>query len=216
MISHQHKCIFVEVPRTGSTSVRKIVGKSKTPHLNIWQIRNELRHTWSHDSRFLGRMGSLISLLGSEQKRIDRGDRIFDSYYKFGFVRNPWDRVVSLYLRNKREHIRASMQFNEFVERIEYSSATCYHPVPHRNQLDWFVNPDGEVMVDFIGRFERISEDWATVSRHLGLESSKLPHKNKKTGGEKHYTEWYTPHTIDCIRRKFSVDIDYFEYDFES
>lgn len=215
MISHKHKCIFVEVPRTGSTSVRKLIGKPKTPHLNICQIRSELCNHWSHDSRFSGRLKSLASLLRPEAARVEAGEQIFRSYFKFGFVRNPWDRVVSLYMRPTCEQMRARIGFDTFVENIEFSSATCQHPVPHRNQLDWFVDPDGEVMVNFIGRFERLNEDWEVISQRIGLAGQRLPHKNKKVGDKKHYTEWYTPKTIDLIRRKFSVDIEYFEYDFE-
>ena len=49
MRSHQHKCIFkVEVPKTGSTSVRAILGKAWKPHLNLWQIRDHMENYWTH------------------------------------------------------------------------------------------------------------------------------------------------------------------------
>jgi hypothetical protein len=215
MISHSKKCIFVEVPRTGSTSVRNLIGMSATPHLNIWQIRSQMCGQWSHEQRFLPRLYSAFNLLRSEAKRIEAGERRFYAYYKFGFVRNPWDRVVSLYFRPQRESLRERMSFEDFVMSIKYSSATCYHPVPHRNQLDWFVNPDGEVLVDFIGRFERIEEDWSKIAAQLGLQGLRLPHKNQKLGSRKHYSEMYTrPEMIEAVREVFRVDIEAFNYEF--
>jgi hypothetical protein len=83
------------------------------------------------------------------------GRKQFETYFKFGFVRNPWDRIVSLYERKEVGQLRDKMTFEQFVDWIQYSSATCIHSAPHRYQLDWFVDHNGNVLADFIGKFER-------------------------------------------------------------
>src|SRR6266852_317995 len=212
MISHQHKCIFVEVPKTGSTSVRAILGKAWKPHLNLWEIKNLMESYWTHFGGRKNRILECLYLALSKERRLEIGQRQFDSYFKFGFVRNPWDRVVSLYERTEAQQMRNEMTFTEFVEWIEYSSSTCVHSSPHRYQLDWFVDPNGKVLANFIGRFERLDEDWAYVAQKLGIKES-LAHR-RASFRTRHYTEYYNTRTRELIAQKFKVDIERFGYEF--
>ena len=188
MISDKLKCIFVEVPKTGTTSIRKIIGDPekphRKPHMNIYQIARETQ----------------------KEK--------FYAYFKFGFVRNPWDRAVSLYERREGLQLKSKMTFDEFIEWMKFSSCTCVHPVPHRYQLDWFVSPHGDVIVDFIGKFENLQDDWERVALKLGI-NRELPKINVNPVKRRHYTEYYSDKTKKIISERFSVDIEYFGYEFE-
>jgi Sulfotransferase family len=212
MISHKYKCIFVEVPKTGTTSIRSLIGSPPVPHLDIWQIAFNMQHYWTSYGGAANRLMSSLYLLLPPKKRIEIGKKTFDAYFKFGFVRNPWDRVVSLYLRNEGLEMKEKMTFEEFVDWIKYSSSTCVIPGPHTNQLDWFVDPHGNVIVDFIGKFENMRSDWKIVADRLGLPGE-LPHK-RKNRDRKHYAEYYSEKTKQIIANKFKVDIEYFQYTF--
>jgi hypothetical protein len=212
VISHKHKCIFVEVPKTGSTSVRGILGKAWKPHLNLWQIKNHMETYWTHYGGRKNRILESLYLMLPKERRMEIGRKQFETYFKFGFVRNPWDRVVSLYERTEALQLRDKMNFEEFVDWIQYSSSTCVHSSPHRYQLDWFVDPNGNVLADFIGKFEHLDEDWAFVAQNLGI-AEMLPHRRANPRA-RHYTEYYTPRTRDIIANKFKVDIDRFGYEF--
>ena len=216
MISHKFKCIFVEVPKTGSTSIRKIIGSPKKPHLSISQIRYEMhRHRSATGTGAMSWIQSKAYFFLPEAKRYAIGENQFCSYFKFGFVRNPWDRVVSLYRRKEGLQMQEKMTFEEFVTWIKYSSSTCVHPTPHVNQLDWLVDSHGNVLVDFIGRFETLQADWEAISKKIGAKST-LPHykKNTEKDNKKHYTEWYSKKTKDIVEAKFRTDIEYFGYTF--
>jgi hypothetical protein len=212
MISHKHKCIFVEVPKTGSTSVRGILGKAWKPHLNLWEIKNLMESYWTHFGGRKNRILECLYLTLSKERRMEIGRKQFDSYFKFGFVRNPWDRVVSLYERAEALQLKEEMTFDEFVNWIQYSSSTCVHSSPHRYQLDWFVDPNGRILADFIGRFERLDADWAFIAQKLGVAVT-LPHRRVNPRA-RHYTEYYTAKTREIIAAKFKVDIDHFGYEF--
>ena len=167
---------------------------------------------WTQRGGRKNRILEYLYLALPRERRIEIGRRQFNSYFKFGFVRNPWDRVVSLYERTEAQQMKDQMSFTEFVEWIQYSSSTCIHSSPHRYQLDWFVDPDGKVLADFIGRFERLEEDWAFVARKLGITET-LPHWKLNTR-TRHYTEYYSARTKEIIAAKFKVDIDQFGYEF--
>lgn len=208
MISEKHKCIFIEVPKTASTSIRHILGHPRKPHLDVLQTRQELE-SLLHLSYLYDRPDEVWD----PQKVRALADSIFRQYFKFGFVRDPWDRTVSLYERQEGIQLSKRMSFEEFVSWITYSSDTCIHPTRHKNQLDWFTDRNGTILVDFIGRFERLEEDWKKVCEQLGIEAS-LPHANKSNVQRRHYTEYYSKKTRDIIAEKFRVDIEHFGYEF--
>ena len=213
MISHKYKCIFVEVPKTGSTSIRAILGKAYIPHLNLVEIKTLMENSWTQFGGRTNRIrGALYQLLPQERK-IDIGRRQFESYFKFGFVRNPWDRVVSLYERIEPIQMKDKMSFDEFVDWIQFSSATCTHSSPHRYQLDWFLDGSGNMLADFIGRFERLDQDWAFVADKLGITEKTLPHARENPRA-RHYTEYYNGRTREIIAQKFRIDIEHFGYEF--
>lgn len=212
MVSDKYKCIFVEVPKTGSTSVRAILGPALKPHLNLWEIKTLMESYWPVRADGMARWREVAYLALPKRRRAEIGGRKFREYFKFGFVRNPWDRMVSLYERKEATEMRTRMTFAEFVRWIEYSSATCVHSSPHRYQLDWFVDPDGNVLADFIGRFEKLKSDWRVVADKLGI-AGELPHVRENPRA-RHYTEYYDEETRELVRRKFRVDIERFEYEF--
>ena len=213
MISHKHKCIFVEVPKTGSTSIRAMLGKAYIPHLNLVEIKTLMENSWTQFGGRTNRIRAALYQLLPRERKIEIGRRQFESYFKFGFVRNPWDRVVSLYERTEPIQMKDKMSFDEFVEWIQFSSATCIHSSPHRYQLDWFLDGSGNMLADFIGRFECLERDWAVVADKLGITEKTLLHA-RENPRVRPYTEYYTARTRDLIAQKFKIDIEHFGYDF--
>ena len=181
--------------------------------MDLSEIKKLLETSWTPYDGVRNRALEYLYLTRSRKRRIEIGREKFDTYFKFGFVRNPWDRVVSLYERTEGLQMKDKMTFDQFVDWIQYSSSTCIHSSPHRYQLDWFVDGSGTLLADFIGRFEKLESDWATVAQKLGL-TERLPHR-RANPRSRHYTDYYTPRTREVIANKFKVDIDYFGYEFD-
>jgi len=192
MISLQPRFIFVKVPKTAGTSMARALKSDhvikppediRKPHISILEIRDGMK------------------------------DIRIEDFFKFGFVRNPWDRVVSLYNRTEGRQMRDKMTFDEFVAWIQNNSDTSIFTSRHKHQLDWFSDENGEVLVDFIGKFEHLERDWKYVCEQLGI-SIDLPHIRKNAQNTQHYTEYYSDKTKAIIEQKFRLDIEYFGYSF--
>lgn len=215
MICRKYKCIFIGVPKTGSTSIGKIIGYPPKPHLDISEIETKLKTCFPFDSfRGYRYVNGAYQKMMPQREIQKRGENIFQNYFKFGFVRNPWSRTVSLYLRNEGLQLKDKMSFEEFVDWIQYSSDTCKFPSEKKNQLDWFKNKQGEIAVDYIGKFETLEEDWEVISKKMGIKKT-IPHENQNSlSSKKHYSEYYNSKTKEIIRQKFNVDVEHFEYSF--
>lgn len=140
--------------------------------------------------------------------------------FSFAIVRNPWDLMVSSYhwwleKADRWERFRASAQ----EIRTLGSFAGFMNSVYGREQInehrgsfcDWICDHDQEVLVDFIGRFERLDEDWAVIAKRLGI-TAQLSHRNRGNRGP--YRAYYTRATRDLVTRRFAWAIDRFEYRF--
>jgi hypothetical protein len=76
------------------------------------------------------------------------------------------------------------------------------------------VDDKGEVIVDFIGRYENLQKDWNVVCEKIGI-CEKLPWINKRRN-KKSYTEFYDDKTMNIVYEMYKKDIEYFEYGFDS
>ena len=144
------------------------------------------------------------------------GPEMWRAYFKFAFVRNPWDRLVSWYHmctqraaeNNFSRYIKENAPtFDDFVIKTTTGIAekTTY------NQLDYVTDENGVVMLDFVGRYETLHEGLAIVKVRLNL-SFELPHVNKSD--HKNYREYYTNETREIVAQRFARDVRYFGYDF--
>ena len=78
--------------------------------------------------------------------------------------------------------------------------------------LPYLTNKQGEIVTDFIGRFETLQKDFNTICDKIGAPNQKLQHKNKTD--HNHYTEYYDEESLGIVGDKFKEDIEIFGYRF--
>lgn len=158
------------------------------------------------------------SLPDCKEIRRIREDKL-EEYFKFSFVRNPWDKMVSLYFsffRRKEGPTRkartdkilrnlfgkTNMPFHEFIRT--FPKLKDHHWAQHSDYLEGFE-------LDFIGRFENFAEDLLIVQEEIGVQLKPV-HRHKTD--HKKYTEYYTPGLVDIVAEAFPDDIERFGYEF--
>lgn len=160
--------------------------------------------------------------VSAETYRVTNPDK-FGTYFKFAFVRNPFDRLFSSYafLRQggmNHDDARFAGQkvvpFDNFEHFLTEGFARDVETrawVHFRPQKDFVCDPSGRNLMDYTGRFERIAEDYAAIASRLGKPEN-LPISNKSDRGD--YRDVYSPTMLKIARRYFAEDLTIFGYDF--
>jgi len=176
MLSHEHKCIFVHIPKAAGISIEQV-------------FLDALGLDFAHrDSLLLGianRDGKGPKILShlTAREYVECGyvsQGTFDAYFKFTFVRNPYDRVYSFY---KYLGYARLVSFETFI----------LHELPRLfgdPRLDYFIKPmssyvydeSGTRFVDYVGKLETIDEDFGQVARRLNLGDVRVQNLNDSSG----------------------------------
>ncbi|KPA18985.1 Carbohydrate sulfotransferase, 8-13 [Candidatus Magnetomorum sp. HK-1] len=205
LISHLLKCIFIHIPKTGGSSMDRVLQKADPKAI---RIINDLPATYQLPK---GKHCFAIDLKKYFQKEI------WDNYFKFAFIRNPFERLVSWYhmcvQRPDEEYrkyvLKNTINFEDFIKKI--NSFTGRAEMISYNQTDYTVDYEQKNILDFIGRFENIKEDFEYVSERIGIDV-KLIHFNKSD--HKHYRNYYSENTKIIVEEIFKKDFDHFNFSY--
>ena len=134
--------------------------------------------------------------------------------FRFCFVRNPWDRTFSHYrYRVRKGRIDEESHRDSFEAWLRYEFQERRRAKNNlRPQLHWIRNTEGVVDMSFIGRFERLQEDFAHICDHFQIQAS-LPHK-LASHPKLDYRDQYTEEMAAIVQEFFREDIEYFGYRF--
>jgi hypothetical protein len=148
----------------------------------------------------------------------------FRSYYKFSFIRNPWDRLASTYFFLQRggmdpqdaawaeANLKDYPTFESFVKG--WLTEDAIHTWIHFRPQHYFIcDEEGRVKMDFVGRVENMDADFAEVADKLGCKRQ-LARVN--VGIHDHYSRYYNDTTREIVARVYARDIELFGYQFET
>ena len=194
IISPKYKFVFVLSEKTGCTSIFNVLENIDDTKKIVGEIVPK-----NHNNYLYSKHTSCSEFQNNHSE--------FNDYFKFAFVRNPWDRVVSWYnfsMKIKNPDKDRNITGKDFLSFIlEFQNIWGNE---QQNQYNF------TECCDFIGRFENLQDDFNTICDKIGILQQKLPHKNKTK--HKCYTEYYDEETKQIIAEVFAKDIEYFNYEF--
>lgn len=146
-------------------------------------------------------------------------EEFYNGLFKFAVVRNPWDLQVSSFHHVRRERpdmLNGITDFNEYLKyKFDPERIFFYHiDITNKLQTDHLVDLKGNLIVDFVGRFERLTEDAEIIRDRIGLTKLNLRHKRVATDRDRDYRAYYSDESIELIASRYERDIQMLEYQF--
>ncbi len=204
IISHKHKFIFFAIPKTGTHSVRQALREHLGPE-DLEQVGLFVQKRFS----FPELKDFISGHVSARQIRPAVGDAIFNSYFKFAFVRNPFDRFVSYCSFMSRDNGAFLAQPKAFMKHV----ITQVKPVDHllyRPQSYFVVDDADRLAIDFVGRNESMQDSYNEICRKLGIPTAQLGVVNSSQ--HRPYMEYYDEETYSLVADLYGKDIDIFGY----
>jgi hypothetical protein len=215
LLSRSHSFIFFHVAKVGGISIRHVL-KPYTCEPEHFKINRPPRQIKGKPNRLYAIWESALIHATVKQTQTALPSE-FNTFYKFAFVRNPWDWQVSMYhfLLKQPDNHRYQMikEFGSFKQYMQWV-VNEDRPFPKgatKLQSTMLIGADGKIAVDKIGRFETLAEDFQTIGESLGIQVT-LPKLNYSL--HTRYQDYYDTATKHLVEKHFSKDIELFEYTF--
>ena len=219
------KFIYLKPSRTAGTSIfRGVLEKNEDLQVKLLRDNNPYRDLFNPNAFHKARIHSFeLMQKDSSFNKVPEwvenltDDDIKHNYFVFTFVRNPFEKIVSCY-RYLGELVGAT-SFENFLED-KLLDDDGYFTNGHWLPYHYYVECDGEIFTDFIGRFENLHHDWDFIQDKLSLSNSWnrviLPHLGETSWAQGNYSyrEYYTDYTIDIVSDIYRRDLELFGYGF--
>ena len=225
IISHRYKFIFIKTVKTAGTSLEIALSKYCGPHDIISPLveEDELKrkalgyppaqnyfvpiHEYSlRDIIRRVRYRNRLRYFNHASARYIRSHvarDIWNSYFKFCFERDPWDKFMSWYYWEYREE-----------PRPDISSLIQSDRLNRLRDMGWgLYTDDSRVIVDRVYTFEDMENALTDISERLGLDEwPSLPHAKGNFRKNKSFTELMSETDKKRIEEVFSQEIEMFGY----
>ena len=208
IVSHRHRFIFFAVPRTGTHAIRTALG----PVLgeDDWQ-QQSLTEQVRLPVPALARFNHGHLMLRQVQERLP--PTVWRDYFKFAFVRNPYDRFVSVCAMLNKRNPGYRGRETAFMKRA-LTLPRFRQRVLVRPQVEMLVDETGKLGMDYVGRYETLQQGFGEVCRQIGIAEVDL----KRSNASEHdgYAGYYDHELLAAVTTFYRRDFDALGYEIAS
>lgn len=207
LVSHKKRFIYIKNVKVAGTSIEAYFDKYCIPVEKDYKQNHSVSYIESPYGIRTGRMKMENTPIINHSSAIDIkkyiGDNQFNSYFKFCVIRNPYDKMVSLYFFTKNWKKEHNLTFKDFCKEYDCKNIDRYYI-------------DGESCIDFYIRFEYLLEDLEELCKILDIEFQKeeLQHYKSEFREKKPYQEFYNEETREIVYNKHREEFEKFNYSF--
>ena len=232
IVSDEHRFVFLANHKVATTSI--LISLLPLFDFDDVEVENfddpERGPTFKHNGIPIGDVHGLFNERAQINKAhflAGRGNK-YHRYFKFTFVRNPWDRLVSCYVSKLVEggtglkmgmygdvRLRRDMTFKEFAEAVcRIPDEVANHHFRSQHVTVCEDGPEKTVLADFVGRFERLEDDFRLVTERIGLEAGLAHAGRSQSRNSQSYRDFYDGKLARMVGERYREDADLFGYSF--
>lgn len=206
IVSHQHRFVFAAIPKTGTHSVRQALREHMSAD-DLEQVGLFVNKRFPFEELAAIRHGHITLA----QVRPYLGEEAFAGYFKFAFVRNPFDRFVSYCAFMTRENGAFERNPRQVMHRMLFELRPMHH-VLFQPQHTFVTDEAGQLLADHVGRVEEMQSSYDAICARIGVPSAALGQVNSSRRGD--YRGYYTPELVDGVAQLYQRDLELFGYQF--
>ena len=205
IVSFARKFIFVAIPKTGTHAVRQALREHLGPD-DIEQVG-----LFVHKRLPIPELAALEhGHLSLRQLRPHLPPEQFDGFFKFAFVRNPFDRFISYCAFMTREG--GQFEQNPHGVMRHFIDNPQWEHVLFQPQHTFVTGADGQLLTDYLGRVEEMQDSYDEAAKRIGIPSRPLERVNASS--RRDYRDYYDRALIDGVAKLYARDLEYFGYEF--
>ncbi len=204
IISEKLGVIFVHIPRTGGWSIAYQLSK-------MAENDQDYSPTSRPESSYYP---GLFRHASAAQIKAAIDPDLWARCFKFAFVRNPWDRLASIYAYKLKNH-GVNVSFGEWLESYGGQGPYMDFETEARTQRDFLHDAEGNLLVDYVGRFETLPADVDAIMDRL--RPSETLHRHLNESVRRHFSRYYSDSgAIELASAICHIDANQFAYRLDS